>query len=805
MQYDRMITITVGASRKAAVWKPETLTLSEFWGRLGNVHRSTETLAQYRDLPKPKQDELKDVGGYVAGTFRGEKRRACDVTGRDIVTLDLDNIPAGQTDEVLKRVDSLGVGYCVYSTRKHSPEAPRLRVLLPLSRTVTADEYEPIARKCGEIIGLEMCDKTTFEAARLMYFPSCCADSRYVYRYADKPLADADGLLALYDDWHDVTSWAGIGGGTTAWVRTIPRNKTQKDPTEKAGTVGAFCRVYDIPTVIAEYLPDKYTDAGNGRYTYTGGSTTGGAVLYEGGKFLFSHHATDPAGGRLVNAFDLVRLHLFADKDSDAKPDTPTNKLPSYVQMCELAVKDERVARLMNAERYANAVSAFGEQQPTGNADWLSLLKISPETGKPLKTVENVLIILENDPQLKSAAVFDEFSNRLFITGKLPWCGTGTRRDWKDADDAGLRYYMEKVYGITGRERITDGFMLYCELHRVNLVKKYLDALPAWDGVKRLDTLFIDYLGAADTPYTRAVARKSLCAAVARAMNPGVKYDTMPILVGAQGIGKSTFLRLLGGEWFNDSLNSFEGKEACLMIQGSWLIELQELNGMNKAEENAVKQFLSKTDDIYREPYGRRTGRYPRRCVFFGTTNDDEFLRDKTGSRRFLPIDCTGNGTSRSSCAKSVFEDLAGAVPQIWAEALACYRLGETLYLDSKELSAAAKAAQEEHAVHSAKEGIIREFVEREVPDNWDKLDLEARRRYRSGLMTPEGVGLKKLDRVCAIEIWCEALGGDIKYFKRQDAAEINGILAHLEGWEKCKTNVRFGAVYGVQKGFIRK
>lgn len=797
MLNDRKITVTIGASRKSTVWKPETLLLSEFWAQLGNVHRGTETLAEYLAMPKSKQDELKDAGGFVAGTFKGEKRRACDVTGRDIVTLDLDNIPAGQTDEVLKRVDSLSVGYCVYSTRKHSPEAPRLRVLLPLSRTVTADEYEPIARKCGEIIGLEMCDKTTFETARLMYYPSCCADSQYVYRYADKPLADADGLLGLYTDWRDVTSWAGLT------AQTVPRGKTQRDPTEKTGTVGAFCRVYDIPAVIAEYLPDRYTEAGQGRYTYTGGSTTGGAVLYEDGKFLFSHHATDPAGGRLVNAFDLVRLHLFGQLDDGAKPDTPTNKLPSFAEMCGLAVKDEAVARLMNRERYEQAVEMFGgapaEAETETAPDWQKLLKISPETGKPLKTVENVLIILENDPLLRGKAVFDEFSNRLYITGALPWSRFTKRRDWKDADDAGLRCYMERAYGITGKERIMDGFLLYCEMHKINLVKEYLNGLPAWDGTARLDTLFIDYLGADDTPYTRAVARKSLCAAVARAMNPGVKYDTMPILVGAQGIGKSTLLRTLGAEWFNDSLSTFEGKEACEMIQGSWLIELQELNGMNKAEENAVKQFLSKTDDIYREPYGRRTGRYPRRCVFFGTTNDDEFLRDKTGSRRFLPIDCTGQAT------KSVFEDLAGEVPQIWAEALACYRLGETLYLDSEELSAAAKAAQEEHALHSAKEGIIREFVEREVPENWDKLDLDARRRYRSGQMTPEGVSFKKLDRVCAIEIWCEALGSDMKYFKRQDAAEINGILAHLEGWEKSKNGIRFGAGYGLQKGYIRK
>ena len=797
-----MITITTGASRKATVWKPETLLWSELCGRLGNFHRSTETLTQYRDMPKSKQDELKDVGGFVAGTFRGERRRACDVTGRDVVTLDLDNIPAGQTDSILQRLESLGVGYCVYSTRKHAPEAPRLRVLLPLSRTVTADEYEPIARKAGGIIGMDYCDKTTFEASRMMYFPSCCSDSQYVYRYADKPFVDADGLLAMYPDWRDVSGWPGMS------AQNIPRGKTQKDPTEKAGAVGAFCRVYDVPGAIAAYLPDKYLDAGEGRYTFAGGSTTGGAVLYDGGKFLFSHHATDPASGKLCNAFDLVRIHLFSDKDADAKPDTPTNKLPSFVEMCRVAVQDEAVARLMNAERYAKAASAFGGSAPPlgsgadeggDSPDWMQRLTLSPETGKPLKTTENVLIILENDPMLCGAVVFDAFSNRFYVTGRLPWDSSGRRRDWKDSDDAGLRCYMEKVYSITGKERIMDGFALYCEMHRADLVQDWLTALPVWDGVPRLETLFIDYLGAADTAYTRAVARKSLCAAVARAMTPGVKYDTMPILVGTQGIGKSTLLRYLGADWFNDSLNTFEGKEACEMIQGSWIVELQELNGLNRSEENAVKQFLSKTDDIYREPYGRRTRRYPRRCVFFGTTNDDEFLRDHTGARRFLPIDCRVQAPT-----KDVFRDLPDEVPQIWAEALAYWRLGETLYLDEAEVAAMAKQAQEAHAVHSAKEGLIVEFLARKVPQGWDRLDLATRRRFWDGTFTPVGCELVERDRVCALEIWCEALGGEAKFFKRSDAVEINGILSKLEGWEKAKMALRAGAPYGVQKGFVR-
>ena len=805
MQYDRQITITVGASRKATVWKPETTMLSAFYNRLGSFSRSTETLTQYREMSKAKQDELKDVGGFVAGTFRGEKRRACDVVGRDVITLDLDNIPAGQTDDILQRLDSLGVGFCVYSTRKHAPEAPRLRVLLPLNRTVTADEYEPIARKAGEIIGMDWCDKTTFEASRLMYFPSCCADSQIVYTYADKPFVDADGLLAMYPDWRDVTQWPGLT------AQTVPRGKTQKDPTEKTGAVGAFCRVYDVPGAIAAYLPDKYTDAGEGRYTYTGGSTTGGAVLYDGGKFIYSHHATDPASGKLCNAFDLVRLHLYGALDEDAKPDTPTNKLPSFVQMCQLAVQDENVARLMNQERYAQAVEMFAGESNSGlsdsgvlsseqSVDWMKQMKISPETGKPLKTVENVLTILENDPQLHDVVVFDEFSNRLYVMGKLPWDSSGRRRDWKDADDAGLRCYMEKVYGITGKERITDGFQLYCEMHKTNLVQEFLHGLPAWDGVHRLDTLFIDYLGAADTPYTRAVARKSLCAAVARAMQPGIKYDTMPILAGPQGIGKSTLLRYLGADWFNDSLSTFEGKEACEMIQGSWLIELQELNGLNKSEENAVKQFLSKTDDIYREPYGRRTGRYPRRCVFFGTTNDDEFLRDKTGARRFLPIDCMAQRP-----VKSVFSDLPDEVPQIWAEALLAWRMGEPLYMERPELADAAREMQEAHAVHSVKEGVILDFLEQELPEGWEKRDLSSRKLFWSGAARPTDCEYHKRDRVCAAEIWCEALSGDIRNFRRQDAAEINGILAQLDGWERSKNGIRFGGSYGLQKGFVRK
>lgn len=794
MQNDRKITITTGSSRKATQWNAQQLRWSELVAKLATPMRGTETLEEYLKLPKPKQDSLKDVGGYVAGTLEGRQRKASAVTGREVVTLDMDNIAPGGTQGVLQRIEGLNCAYCVYSTRKHNEAAPRLRVLIPLSRTCTADEYEPIARKLAEYIGMEQCDPTTFEASRLMYWPSCCADSTYVYTYGDKYFADPDGILGMYADWRDVKQWAGLT------APKIPRGTKQADPTEKSGVVGAFCRIYDVYKVIAEILPDKYTVCDTGdRFTYAGGTTTGGAVVYEGGKFLFSHHAHDPAGGKLCNAFDLMRLHLFGDKDSDAKPDTPTNKLPSYQAACDYAVKDTGVAQLLLQERYAAATAAFGAA-PAENADWMQLLQVHSESGKPLKTTDNVLIILENDPNLKGKFVFEEFSNRILCLGALPWNDSPEVRDWTDNDDAGLRHYIEKVYAVTGKDRISDAVSLCCHRNKINAVQDYLKGLPEWDGVPRVETLYIDYLGAADSAYTRAVARTSLTAAVARAMIPGIKYDYMPVLAGPQGLGKSTLLRLLAPKWFNDSLTTFDGKDAYETIQGSWIMELAELVGMSKADDNKIKQFLSKQEDIFREPYGRRTGRYPRRCVFFGTTNEEEFLRDHTGNRRFWPVEC---GVQQP--AKSVFTELAANVPQIWAEALTLWHNGEKLYL-LPEVEAYAKQAQEEHSEHSAKEGVIRDFLDREIPEDWEKRTLFEHKMYWAGGFAndKEKTKLKRRERVCAVEIWCEAFGGEIRYFRRSDAAEINAILARIPGWERCQKTMRVGCAYGVQKGFIR-
>lgn len=796
MQYDRKITISAGNNRRAMNWTAQTMLISELWARLQTPARGTEPLAEYLNMKKAQQDDLKDVGGFMAGTLSGPRRKANNVTGRDVITLDLDNIPAGGTEDVLRRVEGLGCGYCIYSTRKHSPAAPRLRVLLPLDRTVSADEYEPLARKMAEYIGMELADPTTFEVSRLMYWPSCCADSQYIYTWQDKPLLSANGLLAKYEDWRDCRLWPQVPGAVSLPKLAVK----QGDPDAKTGVVGAFCRTYDVYRAMAELIPGVYEAVDNmpGRYTYLGGSTAGGAVIYDDGKFLYSHHATDPCSGRLVNAFDLVRLHRFGDMDDEAQPGTPTNRLPSYRAMCELAVQDVGVAALMSQERYREAVQEFEGVGPTNEEDpanWMALLEKNSQTGLPKATISNVWIILEHDPLLKGKFALNRFAGRGEVLGPLPWDTRTVRRLWDDNDNAGLYYYMEKIYNISSNGKVDSALSLHSTAHAFNEIQDFLGTLQ-WDGVPRLDTLFINYLGAADTPYTRAVTRKAFTAAVTRAMVPGSKYDNMVILAGPQGLGKSTLLDKMSRGWFNDSIRTFEGKEASELLQGVWLVEISELDAFRRTDVARIKQFLSLRTDRFRAAYGRHVKELPRCCVFFGTTNTKDFLQDRTGNRRFWPVD-----VGVEPVAKSVWTDLAGEIDQIWAEAVVRWRLGEPLYLQG-ELEEAAKIKQEEHREVSTREGVVLDFLAKQVPEDWAKWPLDRRRMFWAGAVLGD-LKLVDRDKVCALEVWCEALNGRQKDIQYRDSAEINGILGACGDWQKTEKPMRFGYC-GVQRGFMK-
>lgn len=799
---DRQITISVGNNRRSIQWQPVTMTVAELYNKLSSPQRGTETLEAYFKMPKKQQDGLKDVGGFVGGSLNGTHRKANAVTGRDLITLDFDNIPGWQTDTITQRAEAMRCSYCIYSTRKHTPSAPRLRVVIPLNRTVTADEYEPIARRLASYIGIDMADPTTFDVSRLMYWPSCCADSEfYFYCNTEAPFANADYILSTYQDWRNIQEWP-IVPNAKSYAKLAAQ---QGDPESKNGTVGAFCRTYDIYSAMDAYLSNIYEpcDNDNERFTYLGGSTTGGAVIYEGGKFLFSHHATDPCGGRLVNAFDLVRLHKFAEKDADASPDTPVNKLPSYKAMCDLALQDKKVVGTLNREQRETAAKDFEGIEgtaPTADEDtyaWAEELQRN-QNGQIKNTIDNILIILKGDPLLKDKFALNRFANRGEVLGALPWNKSDHRRMWTDTDNNGMYWYMEKVYGITGRGNIDSALDVHANLHSFNEVQNYINSLQ-WDGVPRLDTLFIDYLGAEDCAYTRAVTRKAFTAAVARAMHPGCKFDNMLILAGPQGIGKSTLLDKMSRGWFNDSIRTFEGKDASELLQGVWLVEVAELDAFRRTDIARIKQFLSLRADRYRAAYGRHVKELPRCCVFFGTCNEMEFLQDSTGNRRFWPVDV---GVRTATHRAWDMDDKT--VNQLWAEAKMRWQVGEQLYLTG-EVESVAKIKQEEHREASVREGLIQEFVERLVPSDWSSWGIEARRTYWAGnVHTQNGkeIELVKRDRIAAIEVWCELFNGAPKDMDKINTREINAVLANIPGWERH--NLWYGP-YKQQRGFSRK
>ena len=801
LKNDGVINIAVGRNRKELKWKNKQMKWSEFLDRVSQTTKTAETYEEYKKLSKGEQDNVKDVGGFVGGTLKNGRRKSNSLLNRCLLTLDVDYGKEGLWDTIEMLFD---FGCCIYTTHKHSKNKPRFRLIIPLSRQVNPEEYGAVSRMVAKDIGIDYFDDTTYEPSRLMYWPSTSQDGEFVFKYIDEKWLNPDEVLNKYEDWHDTSFWPESSRSKRKREKLADK---QGNPREKAGIIGAFCRSYTVMDAVEKFLSDTYVPcADKNRYTYTKGSTSGGLVIYENGDFAYSHHGTDPVSGKLCNAFDLVRLHKFGNLDEDVKEGTPVIKLPSYQAMMDFVRKDGKVKVTLGEERLNAVKEDFTLINDSRDVDteWLKLLEVD-KRGFYKSTIGNIVLILENDPYLKEKIALNEFSHRTVIKGDLPWYKLKNIEEgetWKDSDDAALRYYIEKVYDITSPTKINDALLIVEEKNKYHPIRDYLEEI-AWDGTRRIETLFIDYLGAENNVYTRTVTRKAMVAAVARVFVPGIKFDYMLVLVGKQGIGKSHIISLLGQNWYSDSLNTVQGKEAYEQLQDAWLIEMAELSATKKAEAEAVKHFISKREDIYRVAYGKRVTKFPRQCVFFGTTNDNDFLRDKTGNRRYWPVVV---GINKSN--KNLWTDMTqNEIDQIWAEALKLWRNGEKLFL-TPDLEKEAVKVQEQHTEESSKEGLIREYLDRLLPENWGDLDIGARRMFIHD--TDFGKvkeGTVKRDRVCAMEIWVELFQADPKQMTPAQSREINDILRKIEGWQpysKGSGKLKFGKNYGLQRAFIR-
>ena len=773
----RNLPIAYGNSCQAKLWSNKTITWDALCEKLKTTIRTTDTVEEYPKMKKADKEAAKDKGGFVGGKLRDNRRKIETVACRSMLTLDVDHAEVGFIE---KFTESCSYAAVLYTTHGHTPEAPRVRILLPLTADLSADKYAALARFFADEWGIDQFDECSYKPNQLMYWPTTPSNGEYICRTVEGDWLDADAYLEKHPDWKDCSLLPTSSREST--VRESAK-KPQEDPLTKPGTVGVFCRAYGISAAIEKFLSDVYTPSVvEGRFDYIPGEGCAGVVIYDD-KFAYSHHATDPACGKLVNAFDLVRIHRFGNDDGKK----------SFADMCEFAMQDDAVKLLAMEEKLAQAETDFA----ITDTDWMTRLHYQPRTGILENSVYNLNLILNNDPDFANFA-FNELANRIQITGPLPWERPEGNMFWRDADTAQLKSIIDIRYLPFSSRNHDVAFTKAADDRHFHPVRDYLNSLPEWDGIERVEDLFIRYLQADDTPYVRAVTRKTFAAAVARVYVPGIKFDCVPVLDGDQGIGKSTIVKdLVTSEYYSEtlSLTDMDDKSGAEKLQGFWAVEIGELAGMKKADIEKVKAFLSTCDDKYRPSYGKVVESHPRQCIIIATVNGERgYLRDITGNRRFWIIKL------HQKKQKKTWDFTPEYRAQFWAEAKEIWKSGEKLYLEGDLLEAAEEAQQSAMEVDE-RLGMVEEYLNAMLPDDWAEMDLFQRRNFLQGseFGMPEHKGVHRRTEVSNAEIWCECYGKSLQELKPTDSYSIAALMAQLPNWERT-TSIKRQPIYGRQR-----
>ena len=422
---------------------------------------------------------------------------------------------------------------------------------------------------------------------------------------------------------------------------------------------------------------------------------------------------------------------------------------------------EEMKTRVAHAYQYAKG--ALGNAHPAAG---FTVVAPPPEkeeaitwdtdkNGAPRKNFVNLLTYMRfADTGLRNVFGYNEFTGEVVFMNPAPWHKgrMPANKAVSDSDLVLLKKHLALRHAFEMPvTTLIEAMTATAHDHRFHPVKEYLTSLK-WDGVKRLDTWLVDLCGAQDTPYVRAVARKMLCAAVLRVFKPGIKFDSVPVLEGGQGIGKSTICSILGGEWAGDFKVDPHSPDSVQLMQGHWLIELAELEVTRRSDEDALKAFLTRQTDKARLAYGRLAAQFPRQSIFIATKNpgvDGTYLKDATGNRRWWPVELNPKG------GQVDFAGLKAARNQLFAEAVVRAQAGEKLFMETKELKAEAKA-------------VVRE---RHADDPW----LE---RVEGWLYDAS----PKKDFVTIRDVFIDGLGGIDQRLDRRTTLRIASVL-HSLGW----------------------
>ena len=770
----RDLAIAYGNSRQAKKWVNKTIRYADLKERLKVTIRTAESAEEYAKMSKAQRDAAKDHGGFVGGALKGGRRKVDAVELRSMVALDGDRIDKAFLDAYETNAPYTS---CLYTTHSSTEENPRVRLVFPLLRDVTSEEFVAVSRYLAQMLGIDFFDECSYQPNQLMYWPSSPQNGVFVFKEVEKEWLDPDAILSAHPEWTDPTRLPTSSRESKA--NQVTQQKVQ-DPLEKEGTVGTFNRVFfPVTRALETFLAGVYEPTESESRWHLIASSSIAGVEIKDEKFVYSHHAKDPAYLKLCNAFDIVRVHKFGDLDDKA----------SFRAMCDFAMRQDEVKIVAANERLSEAEKDFAESV---DDEWKKRLQRN-KNGVLENNLHNIRLIMENDPYMKNI-VFNQLADGMEIRGAVPW--KHPARFWRDADDAQLICYIDASYGSFSQRNYDIAVTKAADDRSYHPIKEYFDGLPVWDEMPRVDTVLIDYLGAQDNAYVRAVTRKALCAAYMRIYHPGIKFDYITVLNGNQGIGKSTLIAKLGMEWFADSLtlSDMNDKTAAEKLQGYWIHEIGEMAGMKKAELEKVKAFVSRQDDKYRASFGRRVTPHPRQCIFFGTTNSEKgYLRDITGNRRFWNVKVTGGGRMKPW-------DLGQeTVDQIWAEVIVLSNAGEDLFLDHA-LEDYARKEQSEAMEQDDREGLVAWYLDMLLPETWDTMDVHQRRDY---VQDPDGLlnakGTMRRETVSNIEIWCECFGKAKEDIKPADSYAISAIMARLPDWSRPETRRRI-PIYGLQR-----
>lgn len=748
-------------------WKHEELKFREIQKYLNVDRRINLTLDEYKNLEKDEKAKVKNSNpAFLGGYFEG-RRTSVSMKTRSIVALDIDKKFPSDFSEFMQ--EHSPYPYHIYETLSSTKKHRKYRVLFFLSEDIDAEVYEPVARRIAATLRIiDFVDHTCYRKTQLMYAPIFCSDvveplNEFIGNPKEPNISAAE-IIASFENIYNIAEW---DAGKDEGALRKQNNMTLIDPRDKKGVIGAFCNyVGDIHNAIAMYdLP--YRQESDDRYSFTGGSSSNGFVVYDDAQWGYSNHESDPAGegGHDLNAFDLVRVHKFGERDRKDGYKDPT-RAPSYKAMVEMLMSDNEFAKILDEQRASNvldrifdAESDFGdvfeeEDQPdvklvtsetkaskrriviNGKSyrknpakdkrlgkklrKFETRLIKSGESGLPVNNKTNVYRAVREHPLLEDRILYDNFTRRLTFVGVKPW-PTTEGDAWNENDDFMLATFLEShdLKVPVDTVRLATQQVSQEPQHQFNSLANFFKYhLPEWDGVERVETMFTDAFNAEDNETNRMIARKTLLAGLERALNDKPsEVKAVPVLQGAQSVGKSTFWRLLAinREWFTDSKIDIGNKDGLSILGGTFIVEFGEFASIKRADRDEVKQFLSSSYDKYRPSYAKTERTFVRHNIFVGSVNDEEFLTDPTGNTRFKVVHCPGDSTGAARVVELMTPDY---VLQLWAEAMAMRNAGETFLYTAKDDLATEQIAKR-HTKAGTYDELIQAFVTAKKPNDW--------------------------------------------------------------------------------------